>query len=89
MYAERCLIVPNYKDSRYAKMSQHKAFNEKRELTLSATYKNLFIGSLLQEHVQNSIEQVLRENESTFSWKPSDITGISPDLICHKLNVNP
>ena len=50
---------------------------------------SFFVGSCLQEHVYNQIREVLKVNESVFAWNPSDIIGISPDLICHRLNIDP
>lgn len=31
----------------------------------------------------------LRENLDVFAWTPNDMPGISLDVICHHLNVDP
>ncbi|XP_068461731.1 uncharacterized protein [Phaseolus vulgaris] len=43
-------------------------------------------GSLPKELLSKFIT-VLRNNKDLFAWKPSDIPGIDPKVVCHKLSV--
>ena len=48
-----------------------------------------YIGSKLAEDLKNLLTQFLRQNRDVFSWKQSDMGGIDPAIITHKLNTNP
>jgi hypothetical protein len=47
------------------------------------------IGTTMPEAVRGSIVQFLRENADVFAWSHEDMTGISTEVMVHKLNVNP
>ncbi|XP_052197344.1 uncharacterized protein LOC127804512 [Diospyros lotus] len=51
--------------------------------------KVAYVGSQLPEHTKEEIARCLRENSDVFAWKPKDMPGISPEVICHHLNVDP
>jgi hypothetical protein len=38
---------------------------------------------------ETSLTQLLKDNLDLFGWKPSDIPGIDPSIVCHHLAVNP
>ena len=48
-----------------------------------------YIGSKLAEDLKNLLTQFLRQNRDVFAWKQSDMGGIDPAIITHKLNTNP
>ena len=47
------------------------------------------IGSQLPPRESSELLEFLKANLDVFAWDASDIPGISPELACHKLNVNP
>ncbi|KAL2240129.1 UNVERIFIED_CONTAM: Retrovirus-related Pol polyprotein from transposon [Sesamum indicum] len=50
--------------------------------------KTTRIGSSMKEGEMAMID-FLRNNADMFAWSPSDFTGIDPEVIVHRLNVNP
>jgi len=46
-----------------------------------------YVSGSLPEELLNKLITVLRNNKDLFVWKPSDIPGIDPEVICHKLSV--
>lgn len=51
--------------------------------------KVTFVGALLQEPLKGRLVKFLQENNNVFSWTIADMPGIDPELITHKLNINP
>ncbi|XP_052193948.1 uncharacterized protein LOC127802273 [Diospyros lotus] len=51
--------------------------------------KLVYVGMKLPKPVKDEIMGCLRENLDVFAWTPRDMPGISPDVICHHLNVDP
>ncbi|XP_027910365.1 uncharacterized protein LOC114169424 [Vigna unguiculata] len=51
--------------------------------------KKLRIGGDLSLEQEQELIQVLKKNLSSFAWSVADVTGIDPDFLCHKLNINP
>ena len=47
-----------------------------------------YIGADLPERSPELLA-FLRENSDVFAWTPSDIPGVDPTVITHRLNVNP
>lgn len=47
------------------------------------------IGSQLPPKEKSELVEFLKANLDVFAWDASDIPGISPELACHRLNVNP
>ena len=47
------------------------------------------IGSKLAEDLKSLLTQFLRQNRDVFAWKQSDMGGIDPTVITHRLNTNP
>ncbi|KAL8095305.1 hypothetical protein AgCh_036681 [Apium graveolens] len=48
-----------------------------------------FIGAILGEPLRGKLVKVLQENSDVFAWSAADMSGIDPELITHKLNVDP
>lgn len=46
------------------------------------------IGSHLEEEPASALLEFLRRNQDVFTWKPSDLTGVSPKVAIHSLNIN-
>ena len=46
-----------------------------------------YISGSLPEELLKKLITLLRNNKDLFAWKPSDIPGIDPEVICHKLSV--
>ena len=47
------------------------------------------ICSLLTHHERTELTLFLRENSDVFAWFAVDMSGISPSVIYHSLNVHP
>ncbi|XP_072062128.1 uncharacterized protein [Arachis hypogaea] len=51
--------------------------------------KNTNIEAKLKEDLKQKLVRLLRENSDLFAWKASDMPGIDPELMSHKLSVYP
>ena len=51
--------------------------------------KVTFIGATLEEPLRGKLVKFLQENSDVFAWSATDMPGIDPELITHKLNVDP
>ena len=51
--------------------------------------KTTRIGTTLNPEMRIKLIQFLKENLDVFAWSHGDMSGISPKVIQHKLNVNP
>ncbi|CAL9000951.1 unnamed protein product [Prunus brigantina] len=51
--------------------------------------KKARIGSHLSPNEKVELTTFLQNNKDMFTWSPSDIPGIDPNVICHWLHVNP
>ena len=58
-------------------------------LTKGETTKTSRIGTTLSPKIRTRLIQFLKENLDVFAWSHEDMPGISPEVIQHKLNVNP
>ena len=58
-------------------------------LTKDETIKTTRIGTMLSPEMRTRLIQFLKENLDVFVWSHEDMSGISPKVIQHKLNVNP
>ncbi|KAL0403666.1 UNVERIFIED_CONTAM: Retrovirus-related Pol polyprotein from transposon gypsy [Sesamum radiatum] len=47
------------------------------------------IGSKMSKEVETMMIEFLKENVDMFAWSPSDFQGINPEVIVHRLNVDP
>lgn len=47
------------------------------------------IGSCLQEPLKKDLVNLFKPNLDVFAWSPSDMLGIYPEMITHKLNIRP
>ena len=48
-----------------------------------------YIGSKLAKDLKNLLIHFLRQNKDVFAWKQTDMRGIDPTVITHRLNVSP
>ena len=62
---------------------------ETMALTEGETTKMSRIGTTLSPKIRTRLIQFLKENLDVFAWSHEDMPGISPEVIQHKLNVNP
>ena len=51
--------------------------------------KTTRIGTTLSPEMRAKLFQFLKENLDVFAWNHKDMSGITPEIIQHKLNVNP
>ncbi|KAM1515425.1 hypothetical protein ACFX10_014529 [Malus domestica] len=47
------------------------------------------IGTTLSPPIRLALIFFLQENTEVFAWSYEDMPGISPDIICHRLSINP
>ncbi|KAL0389173.1 UNVERIFIED_CONTAM: Transposon Ty3-G Gag-Pol polyprotein [Sesamum calycinum] len=51
--------------------------------------KTTKIGTKMRPSTEEHLIQFLKKNKEVFAWTMTDLHGISPDVITHKLSVNP
>ncbi|XP_074322718.1 uncharacterized protein LOC141659690 [Apium graveolens] len=51
--------------------------------------KVLRIGSQLTPRLKEGLSKFLLENLDVFAWSHSDMVGIDPEIMCHRLNIDP
>ena len=59
------------------------------ELVEGQVTKTTRIGTTLSPEMRAKLVQFLKENLDVFVWSHEDMPGIAPEIIQHKLNVNP
>ena len=59
------------------------------ELVEGKANKTTKIGTTLSPEMRTRLIRFLKENLDAFAWSHEDISGISPEVIQHKLNVDP
>ena len=59
------------------------------ELAEGEASKTTKIGTMLSLKMRTRLIQFLKENLDVFAWSHEDMPGIAPEVIQHKLNVNP
>ena len=59
------------------------------ELVEGQVTKTTRIGMTLSPEMRAKLVQFLKENLDVFAWNHKDMSGIAPEIIEHKLNVNP
>ena len=59
------------------------------ELVEGEVTKTTKIGTKLSPEMRTRLIQFLKENRDAFAWSHEDMLGIAPEVIQHKLNVNP
>nr|KYP65300.1 Transposon Ty3-G Gag-Pol polyprotein [Cajanus cajan] len=47
-----------------------------------------YVGTNLSEQERLAIKQVVLDNNDLFAWHPSDMPGIDPNFLCHKLSIS-
>ena len=58
-------------------------------LAEDGTTKTTRIGTTLSPGMRARLVQFLKENLDVFAWSHENMSGISPEVIQHRLNVNP
>ena len=53
------------------------------------TEQRVKIGTSLSPEVRKAIIACLRRNRDVFAWSHSDMKGVDPDVMCHRLNIDP
>nr|KYP70636.1 Transposon Ty3-G Gag-Pol polyprotein [Cajanus cajan] len=51
--------------------------------------RNVKIGTSLTPEDEEKLVRVLKDNVSAFAWNSSDMPGIVPNFLCHKLAIDP
>jgi len=51
--------------------------------------KTFRLGRLLDKKEQNQVAEVILRHLDAFAWSASDMPGIDPDFLCHRLTMEP
>ena len=51
--------------------------------------RKMKIGADLDPTTEAALHHMLRTNMMSFAWSARDMPGINPDILCHRLNINP
>ncbi|KAL2238352.1 UNVERIFIED_CONTAM: Transposon Ty3-G Gag-Pol polyprotein [Sesamum indicum] len=77
--------LANKNEERITPIDEHKEI----ELVPGDATKTTKIGSKLERGLETMMITFLRSNLDMFAWSPSDFKGINPEIIVHRLNINP
>ncbi|KAL0420544.1 UNVERIFIED_CONTAM: Retrovirus-related Pol polyprotein from transposon gypsy [Sesamum latifolium] len=73
------------KTERIEPMEEHRSV----ELTAGQPEKVTRVGSSMSKSMETMMIEFLRKSVDLFAWNPSDFKGIDPEVIVHRLNVDP
>lgn len=59
------------------------------KMDLTTYDKKVLVGEDLSSNIEANLVEFPMSRLDAFAWKYEDIIGISPDVITHKLNVDP
>ena len=51
--------------------------------------RKIFIGSRLPKDIREQLIMFLKDRRSSFAWSHEDMVGIDPEVIVHRLQVDP
>lgn len=54
---------------------------------ISTPGKIVKVGTNIENNLMRHLVDLLQEHVDIFAWKPFDMKGIDPDIICHHLNI--
>ncbi|KAL0437526.1 UNVERIFIED_CONTAM: Transposon Ty3-G Gag-Pol polyprotein [Sesamum radiatum] len=94
---KRKLTEANYKAgdppedvSERTKTNRVEAVEELKIIDLSENgERTTKIGTSMRPSTEEQLIRFLKENQEVFAWTMTDLHGISPDVITHRLNVDP
>ena len=77
-------------DMRDKVLTRPKPLKELEPVSLDDDLEHLaYIGSKLEEDLKSLLTHFLRQNKDFFAWKQTDVGGIDPTVITHRLKVSP
>ncbi|KAL2251241.1 UNVERIFIED_CONTAM: Retrovirus-related Pol polyprotein from transposon [Sesamum indicum] len=81
----------NREVAKRGKMERIEPSGEYKEVELiSGNFQKMTrIGSQMTAEMETMMIDFLRSNNDIFAWSPSDFQGINPEIIVHRLNVDP
>ncbi|XP_011078132.1 uncharacterized protein LOC105161948 [Sesamum indicum] len=81
----------NREAAKRGKMERIEPSGEYKEVELiSGNFqKTTRIGSQMTTEMETMMIDFLRSNHDLFAWSPSDFQGINPEIIVHRLNIDP
>ena len=51
--------------------------------------KEVKVGTSMTTHIQDELVALLRDYQDIFAWSYQDMLGLSPDIVQHRLPLNP
>ena len=71
--------------------SEQKSVEDLTEVRIDSNdpERYFLLGSQLHEDEKTELLDFLLQNKEVFAWTPYEMPSISPEVMCHKLNVDP
>ncbi|KAL2234291.1 UNVERIFIED_CONTAM: Retrovirus-related Pol polyprotein from transposon [Sesamum indicum] len=82
---KRKLVETFIKNERIESMDEHREI----ELVQGDPSKTTKIGASMERNLELMMVAFLRRNADMFAWSASDFKGINPEIIVHRLNLDP
>ncbi|XP_068323335.1 uncharacterized protein [Pyrus communis] len=77
------------RDDSFTQQSQPAEELEKVSISKDYPDRIVKIGTTLSPPTRLTLISFLQKNTEVFAWSYEDMPGISPDIICHRLSINP
>ena len=79
----------NPRDDFFTQQAQPAEELEKVSISKDYPDRIVKIGTTLSSPIRLALISFLQENTEVFAWSYEDMPGISPDIICHHLSIDP
>ena len=77
------------RDDSFTQQAQPAEELEKVSISKDYPDRMVKIGTTLSPPIRLALISFLQENTEVFAWSYEDMPGISPDIICHRLSIDP
>ncbi|KAM1166367.1 hypothetical protein ACFX2G_026114 [Malus domestica] len=77
------------RDDSFTQQAQPTKELEKVSISKDYSDRMVKIGTTLSPPIRLALISFLQENTKVFAWLYEDMSGISPDIICHRLSIDP
>ncbi|KAM2433749.1 hypothetical protein PS1_023926 [Malus domestica] len=77
------------RDDSFTQQAQPAEELEKVPISIDHPDRMVNIGTTLSPPLRLALISFLKENTEVFAWSYEDMPGISPDVICHRLSIDP
>ncbi|KAM1356465.1 hypothetical protein ACFX2I_030545 [Malus domestica] len=77
------------RDDSFTQQAQLAEELEKVSISKDYPYRMVKIGTTLSPSIRLALISFLQESTKVFAWSYEDMSGISPDIICRRLSIDP